>query len=393
MKTSKPPASRSAVSLLLVSALMGLASCERTKTSNPLSPQVAGPMAGVTVTPAVLAEPPVGSRIKDGQQPITLVIINASSNIARPLTMTVQIAADTSFTGQSYSQTGITPSTSGVTRLTLPGKLPGGRTYFWRVKADDGANTSGWSSVSNFVALEPIVLGPPDPRSPAGNVRVTTNMPEFEVGNATASGPVGGLWYQFEISERSDFATIYTNAEVSADPGGITRYTMPPVPAWDRTLFWRVRLMEPETTGPWSRVESFRSPFAPPSAPPPPSGGGPSHPVGDWQQCGSLSGNKQALVACVHGAVNPPRTEEGAFEVTKRVAWLLRGEGAGLLIKNGGENIVGWMGYSFSAGRICYPDGHIFKVLSDIPSTNGPSWQDNDFVDRSLYVPAINPGG
>ena len=91
--------------------------------------------------------------------------------------------------------------------------------------------------------------------------------------------------------------------------------------------------------------------------------------------------------------MNPARTEEGAFEVTKRVAWLLRGEGAGLLIKNGGENIVGWMGYSFSAGRICYPDGHIYKVLSDIPSTNGPSWQDNDFVDRSLYVPAINPGG
>ena len=68
---SKPPASRSVVSLLLVSsALAGLASCERTKTSSPLSPQVAGPMEGVTVTPAVLAEPPVGQRIKDGEQPV-----------------------------------------------------------------------------------------------------------------------------------------------------------------------------------------------------------------------------------------------------------------------------------------------------------------------------------
>ncbi|HEX7780618.1 MAG TPA: hypothetical protein VF424_15320, partial [Vicinamibacterales bacterium] len=196
---SKPPASRSVVSLLLVSsALAGLASCERTKTSSPLSPQVAGPMEGVTVTPAVLAEPPVGQRIKDGEQPVKLVIINPTSNIDRPLTMTVQVAADTSFTGPSYSQTGVTPSSSGVTRLTLPGKLPGGRTYYWRVKADDGANTSGWSTVSNFVALEAIVLGTPDPRSPAGNVRVATNMPEFEVGNATASGPVGGLWYQFQ---------------------------------------------------------------------------------------------------------------------------------------------------------------------------------------------------
>jgi hypothetical protein len=351
-------------------------------------------MEGVTITPPVLAEPPVGQKIKDGEQPITLVIINPSSNIARPLTMSVQVAADTSFTGQTYSQTGITPSQSGVTRLTLPGKVPGGRTYYWRAMAGDGANTSEWSAVRNFVALDAIILGTPEPRSPAGNVRVSTNMPEFEVGNATASGPAGALWYQFQISERSDFATLWTNAEISADPSGTTRYTMPPLPAWDRTFYWRVRLMEPETTGPWSRVETFRSPFAPaPSAPPPPAGGGSPHPVGDWQQCGSFASNKQALVSCVHGAVNPARTEEGAFEVTKRVAWLLRGEGAGLLIKNGGENIVSWMGYSFSAGRICYPDGHIYKVLSDIPSTNGPSWQDNDFVDRSLYVPAINPGG
>jgi hypothetical protein len=94
----------------------------------------------------------------------------------------------------------------------------------------------------------------------------------------------------------------------------------------------------------------------------------------------------------VHASVNPGNTVEGAFEVTKRVAWLLRGGGAGLLIKNGGENIVSWKGRSFAAARICYPDGHIYKVLSDVPTTNGPSWQDNDFVDRSLYVPAIDPG-
>ena len=50
-------------------------------------------------------------------------------------------------------------------------------------------------------------------------------------------------------------------------------------------------------------------------------------------------------------------------------------------------------GYNFSLSRICYPDGHIYKVLSDAGpgGTNGPTWSDNDFVDRSLYVPAINP--
>jgi hypothetical protein len=97
-------------------------------------------------------------------------------------------------------------------------------------------------------------------------------------------------------------------------------------------------------------------------------------------------------VSCVHATIHPT-DEFSGFEVTKRVAWLLRGGGAGLLIKNGGENIVPWRGFSFSAGRICYPDGHIWKVLSDVGpgGANGPAWSDNGFVDPSLYVPAIDP--
>jgi hypothetical protein len=102
-------------------------------------------------------------------------------------------------------------------------------------------------------------------------------------------------------------------------------------------------------------------------------------------------GDHYQLVLCIHGHVNP-HNEYEAFEVTKRVAWALRGEGAGLLIKTTGENIVPWRGYVFAAGRICYPDGHIFKVISDVGAggANGPSWQDNGYVDRSNYLPALD---
>jgi hypothetical protein len=54
---------------------------------------------------------------------------------------------------------------------------------------------------------------------------------------------------------------------------------------------------------------------------------------------------------------------------------------------------VSWRGYSFSASRIMYPDLRLIKVLSDVPTTNGPSWQDEG-VDGTLagrYVPAIDP--
>ncbi|HMF93792.1 MAG TPA: hypothetical protein VKE96_05840 [Vicinamibacterales bacterium] len=108
--------------------------------------------------------------------------------------------------------------------------------------------------------------------------------------------------------------------------------------------------------------------------------------------CGALVGGEPIrVIECIHDRLNPPHTAEGAFEVTKRVAWAYRNEGVGLLIKNGGENIVSWKGRSFSASRVCLPNGHIYKVLSDVPTTNAPSFQDNDYVDPSLYVPAIDP--
>jgi hypothetical protein len=79
--------------------------------------------------------------------------------------------------------------------------------------------------------------------------------------------------------------------------------------------------------------------------------------------------------------------------VVKRVAWLLRGKGAGLLIKNSGDNVVLWQGYALSASRICFSDGHIFKIISDAGpgGSNGPQYADNGFTDLSAYVPAIDP--
>lgn len=88
-----------------------------------------------------------------------------------------------------------------------------------------------------------------------------------------------------------------------------------------------------------------------------------------------------------------PRSEAGAFEVVKRVAWALRGEQAGLLLKPSGENIITWKGRSFSVSRVCYPSGRIFKILSDAGNggKNGAQWVYNDTVDPARYVAAIDP--
>jgi hypothetical protein len=92
----------------------------------------------------------------------------------------------------------------------------------------------------------------------------------------------------------------------------------------------------------------------------------------------------------------------GAFQIVKRVAWALRGEGAGLLAKPGGNNCEG-----FAVDIICYPDGRIFDILANgggdedaagnpIPGTgNRPTWNppsDGLNVDPSRYRRAIDPG-
>lgn len=146
--------------------------------------------------------------------------------------------------------------------------------------------------------------------------------------------------------------------------------------------------------GPVTGTEMLRRASPPPAPAPNPQSepGPPSDPNDVLFGCGGIQDN-YALVECIHSHIRPT-DQYSAFEVTKRVAWALRDRGgAGLLIKPAGENIVTWRGYTFAAARICYPDGHIYKVLSDVGpgGANGPSWQDEGFIDRNRYVPAMDP--
>ena len=368
-------------------ALLAAVGCESMKSANPLSPTVAGPIAGVNITAPMPVEPK-GTKVAVDKQPVTLTVENSTSSGQRPLSYVFELATDADFTNKVLSRTGITPG-DGRTSLRLPDPLATGRSYYWRARAEDGANTGPFSAAANFDVFTPIVIGEPQLVSPALNAKATSLRPTFTFTNVSRSGPVGPISYVIEVSDTNSFATkvaVWTVAEGASQ----TSTQLPQDGQYSQYLFWHVRAADPTTAGSWSTIFAFSMPDAPPIVITPINPGpGTTVATGDWQSCGSVAGFD--LVACVHKAVSPERTVEGAFEVTKRVAWLLRGSGGGLLIKPGGENIVTWKGTSYAAGRICFPDGHIYKVLSDVPTTNGPSWQDNDFVDRSLYVPAVDP--
>jgi hypothetical protein len=363
------------------------AGCATSKSSDPLSPSVAGPLPGVDIVAPKVLEPGNGMQIPIDKQPVTLLIENGSSSGKRPLTYDFEVATDAGFGNKVFARGGVAAGEAGRTSLQLPDALASGRTYFWRTRAEDGANASNYSDIASFNVFTPVALDAPVNVAPGQNSSITSTRTQFVINNSARTGPVGGVAYTLEIATNFQFTANVAVWSFPEQPGQ-SRLDVPVELQYSTVYYWHVRAYDQTMISEWSTPFAFATPAAPVVAPPPGGGGG--GPVGDWRSCGSTPG--AALVQCVHRAVNPGHTVDGAFEVTKRVAWLLRGSGVGLLLKPGGENIVSWNGHTFAAARVCYPDGHIYKVLSDVPTTNGPSWQDNDFVDRSLYFPAIDPG-
>ena len=357
--------------------LLALAACEAQKSSNPLSPSVAGPIPGVEITPPKLLDPSQGFKFKANQQPIKLVIENSSSSGVRPVTYIFEVAGDAAFNNKVFARSGIVPGDGGRTTVLIEA-LELGRAYYWRARAEDGANNSTYST-ADFAVLPQPVLSVPAAVSPA-NAVIDTRQPTLRIGNSSHNEAVGQVSYFFMVAKDQAFTQI--SATGSVGEGNPTQWTVDRELDYGVPHYWRVRATDGETTTAWSGTATFTTPGAPKPVPVPGGGG----------NCDALVSNKQALVECIHATIRPT-DEFSAFEVTKRVAWALRGEGVGLLIKNGGENVVSWQGHSFAAARVCYPDGHIFKIMSDVGrgGANSPAWQDNEYVDRSLYLPAIDP--
>jgi len=216
----------------------------------------------------------------------------------------------------------------------------------------------------------------PAVQSPINDVVTAALAPTTLVASAaTPQYASVALQYRFQVF--NDANALVVDSGLMSTPSYAVTVTLTPL----KRYTWRVRAEYQGASGAWSSTGSFKTPQQPPAY---------NRPIGNWQACAGLSSS--ALVGCVWNAVLPVDSV-GDLEVVKRVAWLLRGEGAGLLIKNSGENTVLWAGYSFSASRICFADGHLFKIIGDAGpgGANSPGFADNGFVDKSLYVPAIDP--
>ena len=124
-----------------------LAGCTK-KSENPLSPSVAGPIAGVSITAPKLLEPEHQQTLRAGTA-VTLLFESATSNGERPIRQELQVALDPEFAQRVHTADNVPIGQGGRSAYTLP-VLQEGRGYFWRVRAVDGANTGPYSPASLF---------------------------------------------------------------------------------------------------------------------------------------------------------------------------------------------------------------------------------------------------
>ena len=335
-------------------------------------------MEGVAFTPPKALEPAANQEIRDRDQPFNVAIENAISTSPRPFQMRMQIATDSNFSSVVWSRDGIEPAEGGQTKFRMPERLQAGRQYYWRVMADDGANQSSWSDVVGFQVLMPTAFGAPTPRSPVNNVLLSDTRPELRVANGTAQGPVAQAYYQFHVATDAGFGRIVVNEE-AVQQSGETALRVPGTLAHGTTYYWRARISDGLTIGPWSSTETFRTAAAPAPSPGPAPGPAPGG------SCVLSSGS--AIVAC-----NRARYE-GTMSDSQIVAFLtqsakdltaagINGAPFGILVKTGGHQCNG-----YSCDILCAGNGsgqRQWDVLIDSEGSQKPVF--NEVPPHEVFV-------
>ncbi|MBS1817807.1 MAG: hypothetical protein JSU08_07755 [Acidobacteria bacterium] len=358
---------RKCTRLLWLPLLLGLGGCELTKTENPLSPSVAGPIAGVDISAPKLLEPASGALISGDRQPITLLIENASSTGQRPLNYSFEVSTDPSFSNKVFQRDGISPGDNGRTALTLPNALGSGRGYYWRSRAQDGANTGPFSAPVGFNIFTPVAFDKPVPISPVANAKVSSYTPEFRFANAPRQGSPSLVSYVIEVSTNSAFAGIIA-AWQFPEQANETKFTaasgLPP----SSQLYWRVRAFEGGALGPWSDTASFVTPT--PVAPPSGGGGtGAGAACSNTSQLGIVTCRRNQFTGHMDAGQVIVFLKGIASDLNKAGTW---GTGYGLLRKSSGSSCGG-----YSCDIICQGSGTSQKqydVLIDSDGTQGPIW-------------------
>jgi hypothetical protein len=105
-------------------------------------------------------------------------------------------------------------------------------------------------------------LAAPAAKSPVGGALTDSRKPSLTVTNAAASGNVGTVTYQFEVSEVNSFPADSRSSSVSgvAQGDGSTSWQPPSELIPGFTYYWHARATNGSITTDWSKTETFQTP-------------------------------------------------------------------------------------------------------------------------------------
>jgi hypothetical protein len=262
------------------------AACESTKSSNPLSPSVAGPIGGVTITAPKPLTPANGTELKT-TDPVNLLLENATSTSQRPFWFEIQVSTEQDFSAIIHTAQKVTPGGDGRTSYRVPMTLTANRTYFWRARAVDGANTGPYSATPMFRVVDPVHIEAPLPVSPVGGQELDSTTPTLVVRNTAVIGTTAAVVYRFELAADAGFTQLIAIWSAARSGGETTQVTGSPLGVGTE-YFWRANASDGAFTSPYSDVQHFKTKSATPAptptpTPTPPSGGGGG---GSWPTTG-----------------------------------------------------------------------------------------------------------
>jgi hypothetical protein len=254
----------------LIAVSLMTAACSD-KSSSPTSPSGTGSTAGVTITAPKPLSPADGAELQSGQG-VTLRLQNASSNSERTFWHEVEVATDSGFANKVATADKVAPGSDGQAAATLTTELSGGKAYYWRARAVDGANTGPYSTTSSFKVVAPVAIDAPAASSPANGATIDSTTPTLTVVNGNVTGTTATVTYRFEVATDAGFGSI---AAVWTAPRGSGTTTVTGTALTAGTeYFWRVIGTDGTTTGAYSVAQSFKTPAA--------TGGGGGANTGNW---------------------------------------------------------------------------------------------------------------
>ena len=275
------------IPLAFACALVPTMGCGNEKSRNPLSPSIAGPIEGVTIT----APGPVTvgvALIPVTEQPMTLVFSNATTNGERRVHYGLEVATDPGFTQLVHSASNIPADSGGQTSYQMPLTLDSDQVYHWRTRADDGANASAFSEAGIFEVYTPLTIKAPALVSPANGTVLAGRVLTLVVGDTELSVSATDMQFRFELATDTGFTNVVTaldvagqitqmqvmRGEMAVGPtspfiprGAVDRGNVNPVSvstgdlAWNTSHYWRARASavgrEGQVVGPWSVTGTF----------------------------------------------------------------------------------------------------------------------------------------